>query len=573
MTYESKTAKFSVTGKEERKPRSMFARYKGSAVIVGNAPKREDFYVSVFYNDNTVEQITEFELTPSVIQNEGSNVVVVSYGEFSYEVKIQGLAKKVMSIQAEYTGFPMIIGKTIATEDIKVTATFNDGTKDTVTNFTLSSSVVYKIGDNLITVFCDGKTARINVRGVEAEIINYGNSAQAFIRDGSSYTRVKLAVGGKADPELVQINKVSAGLVQKAMRRLVQTDKYIAFEVSFDDPEMDKYLPMTMKVSVPSGYDIENFGVFYTPNRKTIMAQMNGEFLSDGYYEFKMFQPGTYIVADCTPLIYVETLVFEEDAISLRVGRSYSLDPVILPHTATNKEVTYTSSRPKIVSVSEYGTIKAWKTGTALITVEATDGSGKHCTLRVNVVDKKGKFDADIAYLSDNLNRVRDADDFMDFLMFVEEDIQSKYDELSEREFEEYVKEVENWLASQAEDSVELDDTERLRLLELLYESGKYSYGTMVFGENAAMKKEIANLEKQMEAIETADDFAKFFELFFYELEEKCEKWEEEEVLLYLMAVSEWAQELQEAQKRYDWDGETWEKYEDWMHELEDYNW
>lgn len=390
VIYEGKTAKFSVTGKAERIPKSIYARYNGPAVIVGNTPKREDFYVSVLYSDNTVERITSFVLEPSVIQKDGSNTVLVSYGELSAEVKVQGLAKTVIGIKAEYVGLPVVVGKTVASEDIKVTATFNDGSKGEVTNFTLSSSVIYKIGDNLITVFCNAKVAYINVRGVEAEIIDYGNCAQGTIRNGSDYTRVKIAVGAKADPEKVSIEKVDPELVKKAMNRLVQTNRYIAYEVSFEDPEMDALLPMTMKVSVPAGYDKEQFAVFYTPNCKTIMAQLNGEFLKDGTYEFKMFQPGTYIVADCTPLIYVESIKLEEETLTLRVGHSYSLDPEILPYTATNKEVSYTSSRPEIVSVSEYGKLKALKTGAAIITIEARDGSGKKCRLRVNVVEKKG---------------------------------------------------------------------------------------------------------------------------------------------------------------------------------------
>lgn len=392
VTYEGSVTKFGVTGKEERKPRSMYARYSGPSVIVGNAPKRDDFYVSIFYNDNTTERITEFELTPAVVQEEGSNVMIVSYGELSAEVKVQGLAKTVRSITAEYVGFPVVVGKTVAAADIKVTATFNDGTKDTVTNFTLSSSVIYKVGDNVLTVFCDGKMARINVRGVEAEIIDYKNSSQAFIREGDFYTRVTLAVGGKADPEQVSIEKVVASAVKKAVRRLVKTDNYMAFEVVFLDPELDTHLPMTMKVTVPPGFDRESFAVFYTPNRKTIMAQMNGEFLKDGSYEFKMFQPGTYIVADCSSMIYVESLSLEEgDELTMREGRSYSLDPVIMPFTATNKEVKYHSSRPQIVEVDEYGTLTALKTGTAIITVETKDGSGKKCKLRVKVENNNQK--------------------------------------------------------------------------------------------------------------------------------------------------------------------------------------
>lgn len=460
VTYEGVTAKFFVLGKEERKPRSFYVMYNGPAIIVGNTPEREDFHVTVFYNDNTSERITSFELTPSVIQREGNNTMVVSFGELSQEVKITGLAKKVTSLKAEYTGLPVVVGKSVATEDIKVTATFNDGTKDTVSNFTLSSSVVYKIGDNLITVFCDGKTAYINVRGVEAEIVDYGNVAQATIKEGKSNTKVTLAVGTKADPEQVTIERVDTKKVKKAMRRLIQTDEYMAFEVSFDDPELDGFLPMTMKLTVPAGYDKENFAVFYTPNRKTIMAQMNGEFLKDGSYEFKMFQPGTYIVADCTPLIYVESVRLEEEELTLRVGRSYSLDPEIMPHAATNKEVSYSSSRPQIVSVSKYGTLEALKTGTSIITVNAKDGSGKSCKLRVTVVEKKGKYDAEISEFADHLDEVETAYDFLDFYDELIADVDEKSYELTERQLSQYLSELKDWIEGWSEDFIEMDEDE-----------------------------------------------------------------------------------------------------------------
>lgn len=385
VVYEDKTVKFTVTGKEIKLPKSLHASYSGPAVIVGNAPDRDDFYVSVLYNDNTIEKITTFELSPSVVEKEGSNTMVVSFGELTKEVKVTGLAKEVVSIKAEYTGFPVVVGKTVATEDIKVTATFNDGSKDEVTNFTLSRSVVYKIGDNLITVFCGEAVAYVTVRGVEAEIIDYDNAAEGFVRNGDFYSRIKIAVNSKADPEGVLIEAIDAEMVRKAMRRIVKSDKYIAFEVSFDDPEMDVFLPMTMKVTVPAEFDKENFAVFYTPNRKTIMAEMNGEFLKDGSYEFKIFQPGTYIIADCTELVYVESLELEESEITMRVGRSYSLDPVIYPHTATDKTVSYTSSRPQVVTVSEHGLLEAIEPGAAVITVEAQDGSGKRCKVIVYV--------------------------------------------------------------------------------------------------------------------------------------------------------------------------------------------
>jgi len=571
VIYEGVTTKFAVNGKEERRPRNIYARYGGPAVVVGNAPDRDDFYVSVFYNDNTTEQITTFELTPSVIQKEGSNTVLVSYGELSTEVKITGLAKTVIGIQAEYTGLPVVIGKTLSSEDVKVTATFNDGTKDTVTNFTLSSSVVYKIGDNLIMVFCNGKSAYIKVRGVEAEIVDYSTGIEEVIREDKVSSRIKLAIGGKADESAISIEKVDKKLVEKAMRRLVQTDEFMAFEVVFDDPEQDTHLPMTMKVSVPAGYDRNKFAVFYTTNRKTIMAQMNGEFLKDGYYEFKMFQPGTYIIADCTPLVYVETLALEESELTLRLDRSYSLDPVILPHEATNKEVTYTSSRPQIVSVSEYGTLKALKTGTTIITVEAQDGSGKKCKLRVNVVKKKGKFDADIAVFSDELDKVRDAYDFIDFLDYLEEEVVERTYDMDERTLEAYVKELESWIGGWDDQDIALDAEEWLLVLELLYERDDYADAALLFGDGAMFKTEIKELNEQLELIATSEDFALFSETFFMEFEETFAELEEKEAMLYLMAILTWAEEVQENINSYEWDEDILVLYQEWMEELELY--
>lgn len=571
VSYEGKTTEFVVNGKEEKKPSSLFATYDGTPVIVGNTPNRNDFFVSVLYSDNTIERITAFELTPSVIQKEGSNTVLVSYAGLTTDVRIIGIAKTVEEIKAEYTGLPVVVGKTVSSEDIKVTATFNDGTKDTVTNFTLSSSVVYKIGDNLITVFCNGRVAYINVRGVEAEIIDYSTGIETIIREDKVSSRVKLAIGEKADENAILIEKIDKKLVKKAMHRLIQTDEYMAFEVSFDDPEQDVYLPMTMKVSVPAGYDRENFAVFYTPNRKTIMAQMNGEFLKDGYYEFKMFQPGTYIIADCTPLIYVETLSLEESELTLRLDRSYSLDPVILPHEATNKEVTYTSSRPQIVSVSEYGTLKALKTGTAIITVEAKDGSGKKCKLRVNVVKKKGKFDADIAVLSDALNNVRDAYDFIDFLDYLEEAIFETAYDMDEKTLEAYAKELESWIGGWDEDDIALDEEEWLLVLELLYERGDYGDATLLFGDAAMFKTEIQELNEQLNAIESPEDFALFSEMFFMEFEATFAEREEKDAMLYLMTILTWAEEVQENIDSYEWDEDTLELYEGWISELELY--
>lgn len=570
VSYGGKTTKFSVTGKALKKPKMLYAAYNGPAVIVGNSPKREDFNVSVLYTDNSIEPTSSFELTPAIVQKEGTNIMIVSYGGISADVRVTGIPKTVVSIVAEYTGLPVVVGKSVAAEDIKVTATFNDGSKDVVTNFTLSSSVIYRIGENILTVFCDNTVAFVNVRGVEAEIIDFDNSAQAVVRNGDDYSRIILAVGTKADPKQVTIEELDPELVKKAMNRLVRTDKYIVFDVSFEDPEMDLFLPMTMRVTMPKGYDKENFAVFYTPNKKTIMGQMNGEFVTSTTYEFKMFQPGTYIIADCTPLIYVETLALEEETITLKVGRSYSLDPEILPHTATNKEVTYTSTRPQIVSVSKYGTIKGLKPGTSIVTVEATDGSGKRTKVRVNVVNKKGKFDDEIAQLSDRVNEISTAEDFLDFLDYLVEDIAEKAEELTRNEFLVYGRELESWTKSWDEETIALEPGEWAILWEMLYMMGEYDYGAILCGDTQGVETALERFDKQIAEIKTEEDFQLFAQMFFTEYEEKEYEWETEEQMLYLIGLQNRIWEIRDSEEFLtNWDEKVWDAFEEWASETE----
>lgn len=388
VSYEGQNTTFTVMGKKIKLAKELYAYYNGPSIIVGGAPKHSDFVVTVIYNDNTIETITDFEVSPSVVQKEGENKFLISKGELTTEAKMTGLAKKIESIKAEYTGFPLVIGSTVNKEDIKVTATYNDESKDTVKSFTLSSPVVYQIGDNVITVFCDQATATIKIRGVEGEIIDFNHAAEKTIVDGNLEFDVSVAMNEKADPDQLRIRKIASSLVKKAMQRIINTEKYVAVDFSFDDPELAIYLPMTVRVTVPEGYNRENFGVFYTTNRKTIMAQMNGTFLKDGTYEFKMFQPGTYIIADCTKKIYVEEIIIDEDELVMSVGKSYSLRPVIHPFEATNQTVSFSSSRPQIATVNEDGLITAVGVGSTVITVEAQDGSGRTAYVLLRVKKK-----------------------------------------------------------------------------------------------------------------------------------------------------------------------------------------
>ena len=68
------------------------------------------------------------------------------------------------------------------------------------------------------------------------------------------------------------------------------------------------------------------------------------------------------------------------------VGGKTSLRPQVLPVAATNPKVKYTSSNPKVASVSNKGVISGKRKGTVTITVSSKDGSKKKAKATVKVI-------------------------------------------------------------------------------------------------------------------------------------------------------------------------------------------
>ena len=70
---------------------------------------------------------------------------------------------------------------------------------------------------------------------------------------------------------------------------------------------------------------------------------------------------------------------------TLEVGKTTTLTATVEPSDATNKDVTWTSSKENVATVDANGTVKALAAGTTAITATAADGSGKYATCTVTV--------------------------------------------------------------------------------------------------------------------------------------------------------------------------------------------
>ena len=81
--------------------------------------------------------------------------------------------------------------------------------------------------------------------------------------------------------------------------------------------------------------------------------------------------------------VSVTSVVLDKDYLNLSVGESYTLSATVLPTTASNKNVTWSSSKSTVASVTN-GKVTAVSSGTATITVKTVDGNKTDtCTVEV----------------------------------------------------------------------------------------------------------------------------------------------------------------------------------------------
>ena len=85
--------------------------------------------------------------------------------------------------------------------------------------------------------------------------------------------------------------------------------------------------------------------------------------------------------------IRVSSISLSKSALELTVGEEFTLEAIVTPDNATNKEVTWTSDNEAVATVSAEGVVKALSTGTASITATTVD-QGKSASCAVVVAAK-----------------------------------------------------------------------------------------------------------------------------------------------------------------------------------------
>lgn len=86
--------------------------------------------------------------------------------------------------------------------------------------------------------------------------------------------------------------------------------------------------------------------------------------------------------------VYITDISIEPSDAKIEIGESYTLNATIIPSDATNKQILWSSTNPKVATVGKDGTVTAIAKGSAVIIASTQDGSNLSSTCYITVCDK-----------------------------------------------------------------------------------------------------------------------------------------------------------------------------------------
>jgi len=218
------------------------------------------------------------------------------------------------------------------------------------------------------------------------------NADKSGVRWSSSDETVATVTGGlvtgiKAGTATITVTNAS-GEIKASCTVTVRSDARPITSISISRQTLALAAGATSTLSItirPSNATIR--GVTWTSSNESVArVEPNGKVIavSAGTAVITATSDSGAKTAACTVTvrIAVESVTLPVTDITLKIGETYQINPVINPSNATNNRATYSSRAATTASVSATGLVTARRTGTTTITVTV---DGKTATLRVTV--------------------------------------------------------------------------------------------------------------------------------------------------------------------------------------------
>ena len=158
-----------------------------TSLTIATKPTKTNYYVGdtlntagltlkAAYNNGTTQTITGgFTCTPTALSTAGAQTVTVNYGgkTATFTVNVQDVTLSGIAIASNPTKTSYFVGDTLDTTGLKLTATYNNGTTQTITSgFTCTPTALSTAGVQTVTVNYGGKTATFTV-SVELPVLPF----------------------------------------------------------------------------------------------------------------------------------------------------------------------------------------------------------------------------------------------------------------------------------------------------------------------------------------------------------------------------------------------------------------
>ncbi len=369
--------------------KEIVATYIGEDRIVSNAVIKTDIEAYIIYTWDSIEPeripAASLILQPGIVEKEGENIIEVWYDDYKTTISVTGLPRKLVAFEAKYVGGPVYTGTEVDRSYIKAVATYNDNIREDVFDYELLTKKINNQGINSLKIMYGGFLDTIYVDAVVEE----ENLFKDYPIDSESTTRLTMLVSNEPYANSIYVKTLDPIIVKNAVDRVVTTEKYIGFEVQYLDPEAINEFPIYARIIRPDGYDPDKFGVYYTPNRKTVMAKVDGYYLDEEkkQYVFHIYEPGTYVMLEEISHKLVTSINVEKTFIKMKLNRNVSMLPVVLPESADNTDVTYMSTDPLVATVTKNGKVTSVGVGECDIIISACDESGISVSVHIQVVE------------------------------------------------------------------------------------------------------------------------------------------------------------------------------------------
>ena len=158
-----------------------------TSLTIATKPTKTNYYVGdtlntagltlkAAYNNGTTQTITSgFTCTPTALTSAGVQTVTVNYGgkTATFAVNVQDVTLSGIAIASNPTKTSYYVGDTLDTTGLKLTATYSNGTTQTITGgFTCTPTALNTAGVQTVTVNYGGKTATFTV-SVELPVLPF----------------------------------------------------------------------------------------------------------------------------------------------------------------------------------------------------------------------------------------------------------------------------------------------------------------------------------------------------------------------------------------------------------------